>query len=63
MAAAEDELLGEIGVGGAERERSVVHVLMEEVRVVVASGSYGGELGVEEEIFRRRGGGDGGGGG
>ena len=61
MAAAEDEFLGENGVGRASRERSVVHVLVEEVGVVVAGGSYGRELRVEEEIFRRRGGGDGGG--
>lgn len=52
VAAAEDEFLDEIGVGGAEGVRSVVHVLVEEVGVVVASGGYGGEFGVEEEIFR-----------
>jgi hypothetical protein len=61
MAATQNEGLGElVGVLGAVREGCVAHIPVEEVRVVVASGGDGGELGVEEEIWWSGGGGGGG---
>ncbi|PON74046.1 hypothetical protein TorRG33x02_248230 [Trema orientale] len=58
VAAAEDEGLNDVVRSRrAERESGVVHVLVEELGVVVAGGSYGGKVGVEEEIGRNRGGG------
>ena len=51
VAAAEDEGLGYgVGVRWAERVRSVSHVLVEEVSVVMARRGDWGEAGVEEEI-------------
>jgi len=37
VAATEDEFLDEIGVRRTKRERSVVHILMKKVRVVMTS--------------------------
>ena len=55
VAATEDDGFDEVGVERAEREWGVVHVLVEEVKVVTARRGDGGEVGVEEEV-----GGDGG---
>lgn len=50
MAATEDEGLCHGGVRWADRERGVIHVLVEEIRVVMAGGGYRGDVGVKEEV-------------
>lgn len=63
MAAAEDEGFSDgARVRRARRERGVVHVAVEEVRVAVAGRGDGRELRVEEELRRGFSGGGSGGG-